>query len=138
MPHYNYCVNVLIIGCSFSYGSYYMDDSIANARDAEQCTGDVCWYDWLDPQHHYTVYTIPGGGWLNYMTILSEINLKQFDQLKLLVENTAKKYDFEFIDGAVLFSNHEDPLIYFNYRLPTHFNIKGYRALAKFISDELN
>ncbi len=80
MPHYNYCVNVLILGCSFSYGSYYMDDSIANARDAEQCTADVCWYDWLDPQHHYTVYTIPGGGWLNYMTILSEINLKQFDQ----------------------------------------------------------
>ena len=57
-----------------------MDDTITNARDAEQCTADVCWYDWLDPQHNYTVYTIPGGGWLNYMTILSEINLSKFDQ----------------------------------------------------------
>ena len=57
-----------------------MDESIANARDAEQCTEDVCWYDWLDPQHHYTVYTIPGGGWLNYMTVLSQIDLTKFDQ----------------------------------------------------------
>ena len=65
-------------------------------------------------------------------------HLKQFDQLKLLVENTAKKYDFEFVDGAALFSKHNDPLDYFNYRLPTHFNIEGYKALAQFISDELN
>ena len=57
-----------------------MNDSIANARDAEQCTEDVCWYDWLDSQHNYTVYTIPGGGWINYMTILSQINLSIFDQ----------------------------------------------------------
>ena len=80
MPHTNYIMNILILGCSFSYGSYYMDDSIANARDAEKCTEDVCWYDWLNPQHHYTVYTIPGGGWLNYMTVLSQIDLSRFDQ----------------------------------------------------------
>jgi len=57
-----------------------MDDSIANASHAERCTEDVCWYDWLDPQHHYTVYTIPAGGWLNYMTILSQLNLSKFNQ----------------------------------------------------------
>ena len=65
-------------------------------------------------------------------------HLKQFDQLKSLVEKTAKKYDFEFVDGAALFSKQKDPLIYFNYRLPTHFNIDGYKILAKFISDALN
>ena len=47
-------------------------------------------------------------------------------------------YPFEFVDGAALISKHRDPLSNFNYRLPTHFNIEGYRSLAQFISDELD
>lgn len=86
------------------------------------------------------IFYIPVYTRLSYRDIayLRPPHLKHFDQLKLLVENTAKKYDFEFVDGADLFSKHKDPLTYFNYRLPTHFNIEGYRSLAQFISDELN
>ena len=86
------------------------------------------------------IFYIPVYTRLSYKdtTYLRHPHLKHFDQLKLLVEKTAKKYDFEFVDGADLFSKHKDPLTYFNYRLPTHFNIEGYRSLAQFISDELN
>ena len=86
------------------------------------------------------IFYIPVYTRLSYKdtTYLRHPHLKHFDQLKLLVEKTAKKYDFKFVDGAALFSKHKDPLSNFNYRLPTHFNIDGYKSLAQFISDELN
>ena len=70
--------NILILGCSMSLGSYYMEkqlDADNNPYDKEMCDEDVCWYDYLDAHHNYTVYTLPAGGWLNYMTILSKIDL---------------------------------------------------------------
>lgn len=66
-----------------SLGSYYMEkqlDADNNPYDKEMCDEDVCWYDYLDANHNYTVYTLPAGGWLNYMTILSNIDLSKFDQ----------------------------------------------------------
>ena len=86
------------------------------------------------------IFYIPVYTRLSYKdtTYFRHPHLKHFDQLKLLVEKTAKKYDFKFVDGAALFSKHRDPLSNFNYRLPTHFNIEGYRSLAQFISDELD
>ena len=86
------------------------------------------------------IFYIPAYTRLSYKdtTYFRHPHLKHFDQLKLLVEKTAEKYNFKFVDGAALFSKHKDPLSNFNYRLPTHFNIEGYRSLAQFISDELN
>mgnify|MGYP001174636966 FL=1 len=73
-------------------------DADNNPYDKEMCDEDVCWYDWLDPQHNYTVYTIPGGGWLNYMTILSEINLSKFDQC--IIQETFETRMFFHCDDA--------------------------------------
>ena len=46
----------------------------------EKLDHSICYYDHLDPQHSYTVYAIPGGGYLNYMTVLSTIDLTKFDR----------------------------------------------------------
>ena len=46
----------------------------------EKLDNNECYYDHLDPQHHYTVYSIPGGGYLNFMYVLSTIDLTKFDR----------------------------------------------------------
>ncbi len=64
--------------------------------------------------------------------------LTQLNNLKKLVEKTAKKYNFDFIDGSEIYHNLEDSLSVFHYRLPTHFNNKGYDILAEELSKKLN
>ena len=80
-------MNVLILGCSFSAGSYSMVDSpkftpddLRDPNANEKLDHSECYYDHLDPQHHYTVYSIPGGGYLNFMYVLSTIDLTKFDR----------------------------------------------------------
>ena len=64
--------------------------------------------------------------------------LTQLNDLKRLVEKTSKKYNFDFIDGSEIYHNLEDSLSIFHYRLPTHFNNKGYDILAEELSKKLN
>ncbi len=56
--------------------------------------------------------------------------LSQLNNLKSLVEITAKKYNFKFIDGSSIYRNRDNSLDVFHYNLPTHFNFKGYNVLA--------
>ena len=80
-------MNVLILGCSFSAGSYMLVDSpkftpddLSDPNANEMLNDSECYYDHLDPQHSYTVYAIPGGGYLNFMYVLSTIDLTKFDR----------------------------------------------------------
>jgi hypothetical protein len=41
---------------------------------------EECYYDHLDPQHNYTVYSVSGGGYLNFMYVLSTVDLTKFDR----------------------------------------------------------
>ena len=63
--------------------------------------------------------------------------ITQLDNLKDLIERTAQKYNFEFIDGAFIYHNRPNPLDVFHYNLPTHFNSKGYSILAEELSIRL-
>lgn len=68
---------VLILGCSYSLGSYTLDlDHIVN----ESCDKGHCWYDYLPKEYDYTVYSFPGGGYLNYATLLdNDFDFTKFD-----------------------------------------------------------
>ena len=63
--------------------------------------------------------------------------ITQLDNLKDFVKRTAQKYNFEFVDGAFIYQNRNDPLDVFHYNLPTHFNSKGYSILAEELSNRL-
>ena len=76
------------------------------------------------------IFYIPVYTRLTYNKI-SHPHLKQFNDLKSLVKDTAIKYDFEFVDGTKIYHNRQNPLDVFNYNLPTHFNIEGYEILAQ-------
>ena len=69
---------------------------------------------------------------------ISHPQIDQLNDVKNLVESTARKYDFEFIDGSEIFHNQKDPLDVFHYRLPTHFNIRGYDMIAEVLSKNFN
>ena len=82
------------------------------------------------------IYYIPKYTRLAYKNI-SHPQLKQLDNLKDLVEKTALKYGFVFIDGSKTYNLKKNPLDFFNYNLPTHFNIKGYDLLAEDLAKNL-
>ena len=82
------------------------------------------------------IFYIPKYTRLAYKKI-NHPQLDQLNNLKNLVKKTAIKYDFKFIDGSILFNNTRDPLNFFHYNLPTHFNIKGYDFMADQISKNL-
>lgn len=63
----------LILGCSFTAGSYYVDeDSI------ERIDNTYGWYDELPKDSHYDVYSFPGGGLLNFSHLLQTIDLSSY------------------------------------------------------------
>ena len=64
--------------------------------------------------------------------------ITQLNNLKNFIEKTARKYNFEFIDGTLIYQNRPNPLDVFHYNLPTHFNTKGYSILAEELSNRLN
>jgi len=59
---------VLIIGCSFSAGWYKLVDN--GITPEEKVYHDYGWYDELPDSFHYTVYSHPGGGYLNCAELL--------------------------------------------------------------------
>ena len=64
---------ILILGCSFSVGSYTpMPDG------NEKQTSYYCWYNELDKRFRYMVYACPGGGYLNYGMLLDNFPLHEF------------------------------------------------------------
>lgn len=69
---------------------------------------------------------------------ISHPQITQLDNLKKLVKTTAEKYNFIFVDGSQIFHSLKDPLEVFHYRLPTHFNIKGYDILANELKESLD
>jgi len=75
------------------------------------------------------IFYIPKYTRLSYKEI-DHPNLRQLNNLKKLVKNTSKKYDFKFVDGSNIYSSQNNPLKVFHYGLPTHFNIEGYDILA--------
>lgn len=95
----NYRKRVLVLGCSFSAGSYVWDESnviyhyikqsdgtikkIDSGTGREQIVWQTPWIKWLDPQDHYTVYACPGGGVVQHSRIVEELYqeglLQQYD-----------------------------------------------------------
>lgn len=82
------------------------------------------------------IFYIPKYTRLAYKKI-NHPQLKQLDNLKMIVEETAKKYDFIFIDGSKIYHEKTDPLDVFHYKLPTHFNIEGYELLASELAKKI-
>jgi len=71
----------LILGCSFSAGSYYLDLS---DFPPEQPAPETGYYSFIDiPDIHYTIYSIDAGGYLNFASLLTDelgnINVKEYD-----------------------------------------------------------
>ena len=65
-------------------------------------------------------------------------NLTQLNNLRNLVQTTAVKNNFKFIDGSKIYHSRKNPLDVFYYQLPTHFNIKGYDLLADELQKAIN
>ena len=66
---------ILILGCSFSYGSYEL---IGGQEDK---TSMYSWYNELDKSFDYDVYAHNGGGYLNYGILLDEFDLDQYSAI---------------------------------------------------------
>ena len=87
--------------------------------------------DYLDTKNikDKVIFYIPTYTRLTYNQI-KHPHLQQFNDLKSTIEKTAKKYNFKFIDGSVIYHKTNHSLDVFYYNLPTHFNISGYEILA--------
>ncbi len=79
------------------------------------------------------IYYIPSYTSLAYNHI-NHPHLNNFNKGKLIVKEIANKYGFKFIDGSIEFRKNDDRLNVFNYKLPTHFNKKGYDLLSNELS----
>lgn len=84
------------------------------------------------------IFYIPKYTRLAHNNNSSHPQIRQLDNLKNLIQATAYEYNFKFIDGTKIFHNLKDPLDVFHYRLPTHFNIKGYDILAQELKKSLD
>lgn len=84
------------------------------------------------------IFYIPKYTRLAHNNNSSHPQIRQLDKLKNLIQATALEYNFKFIDGTKIFHNLKDPLDVFHYRLPTHFNIKGYDILAQELKKSLD
>ena len=99
----SYRKRALILGCSFTAGSYTWDPDNVIWHHVTQSDGSVKkidsgvgrerldtshpWCRWLNPQDHYTVYGLPGAGIIQHATILEQYyitdKLKDFDYVVL-------------------------------------------------------
>ena len=69
----------LIIGCSISGGTHKLDPSNPLGEVIENQIG---WYNFLGISN-LVVYSFPGGGYLNYATLLDKIDISKFDFILL-------------------------------------------------------
>ena len=74
-------MNILILGCSFSMGSWSLDTSIP---EGERVDKTWCWYDDLPKDNTYDVWATPGGGYVNHLSVLSKTNTK-YDQCIIFI-----------------------------------------------------
>lgn len=64
--------------------------------------------------------------------------IEYLNSIKEYVEKLAIKKGFKFIDGTKFLEGMDKSLDVFHYKLPTHFNEKGYDLTAYYISKHLN
>ena len=64
-------------------------------------------------------------------------DIKKLNKLKNSVKTIGEKYNFEFIDASILFMDRENRLDIFPYQLPNHYNEKGYKLLAEYVSKSI-
>jgi hypothetical protein len=69
----------LILGCSISAGTHKLDPSNPLGEIIENQIG---WYNFLGISN-LVVYSFPGGGYLNYATLLDKIDISKFDFILL-------------------------------------------------------
>ena len=87
----------LILGCSISAGTHKLDHSNPLGEVVDNQIG---WYNFLGISN-FVVYSFPGGGYLNYATLLDKIDISKFDY-KLLQESFEPRFlltnndDFNF------------------------------------------
>lgn len=80
---------VLVVGCSFTSGYYYKIpvDPKHPWKAPEEVDHTYGWYDELPKQHSYDVYAHPGGGYLQYVMLLTnKININDYDMV--LIQET--------------------------------------------------
>ena len=69
----------LILGCSISAGTHKLDHSNPLGEVVDNQIG---WYNFLGISN-FVVYSFPGGGYLNYATLLDKIDISKFDYILL-------------------------------------------------------
>ena len=69
----------LILGCSISAGTHKLDPSNPLGEVVDNQIG---WYNFLGISN-LVVYSFPGGGYLNYATLLDKIDISKFDFILL-------------------------------------------------------
>ena len=69
----------LILGCSISAGTHKLDHSNPLGEVVDNQIG---WYNFLGISN-LVVYSFPGGGYLNYATLLDKIDISKFDFILL-------------------------------------------------------
>ena len=100
---------VLILGCSFSMGSYgTLDDK------TDQVLSNYCWYHELSKDYDYDVYTTASGGYLNYAALLQKLDLDQYHAI--IIQQT--------LDPRFLVLNEPEYICYHR-----NNNIKVYKPL---------
>jgi len=99
----------LILGCSISAGTHKLDSSNPLGEVVDNQIG---WYNFLGISN-LVVYSFPGGGYLNYATLLDKIDISKFDFILLQ----------ESFEPRFLLTNNDD----FNYTKATdidHYTLK--------------
>ena len=101
----NYRKRALVLGCSFTAGSYKWDPSFIVYKNAIQPDGTVkridsglgrerldsngTWVKWLNTNDHYTVFAIPGSGMVQWSSICDYLDRTgQFNFDYVLVART--------------------------------------------------
>ena len=69
----------LILGCSISAGTHKLDHSNPLGEVGDNQIG---WYNFLGISN-FVVYSFPGGGYLNYATLLDKIDISKFNFILL-------------------------------------------------------
>ena len=84
------------------------------------------------------IYYVPSYIRLSYKNIDNHPQITQLNNLKNNVKKIAEDNNFTFIDGEDGFKDLKNRLSIFHYELPTHFNEKGYRLMAKHMLEKIS
>ena len=84
------------------------------------------------------IYYVPSYVRLSYKNFDNHPQITQLNNLKNNVKKIAEDNNFTFIDGEDGFKDLKNRLSIFHYELPTHFNEKGYRLMAKHMLEKIS